>query len=277
MTSMSKIKPQQSDYEKVLKQCKIGIKTFQNLNGALFGLIKLAEQFDSVDDHLKSSLFYYAVIRYAKPFLNSNYHNGEQIKYPIKHLKKSVGFSQELHDHLALVRNTLIAHDDFEEIQPRLLQSGSDLPEWDLFFPQNIAVANKCLSFPIELATVEQMKQHVHACCAGVHEKLMADLNKLRDLTINNRQEAIDSAEYTKNYGEIIIGNDVDNAIPDTSKDDWLRTKVPDYSKLHSGYKYEEARLGREFPLPEKVTLPNGGWVEFKVKNNSWLHLFSCD
>lgn len=250
-----------NEYARTVKDCKIGIKAFQNLNASLFGLNKLLENFESNDEHLKSSYFHYAIIRYAKPFLNSNYENGEQVQYPTKHLKRLAGYAEKMHEHLKLVRNTLVAHDDFEEIEPKLLQLGINLNDWNLLIPTSIVISNKCLSFPKELATIEQMKLHVHTCCVGAHEKLFSDLTKLRDLAISNPQDAIDSVRYTKDYGTIITGADVKNPLPDISNDSWLNTNVPDYSKLHSGYEYEVAKLEKEFPAPEKIMLPDGGWV----------------
>ena len=49
---------------------------------------------------------------------------------------------------------------------------------------------------------------------------------------------------------------------PNFMNDEWLDAPVPDYSELHNGYIYEEARVNKEFHGPEKITTPSGLVVE---------------
>nr|WP_288256543.1 hypothetical protein [uncultured Pseudomonas sp.] len=147
-------------YEKTLLDCKVGIKAFQNINASSLGFAKMLDLEKTQDPILMPSVFYWAVIRYAKPFLNSKFENGN-IKYPTKNLKKANGFSAAMHDHLITVRSALVAHDDFTEIPPRLLKFGVHLAEEEFFIPISIAISNKCISFPVSPAVVKQMHLHV--------------------------------------------------------------------------------------------------------------------
>ena len=110
-------------YEKQVIDCKVGIKALQNIYASACGFYRMLKNRDSQDSILISSIFYWSVIRYAKPFLNLKF-EGRNIRYAIKKIKNTKGFDKQTHNHLISVRNTLIAHDDFEQISPRLLAFG---------------------------------------------------------------------------------------------------------------------------------------------------------
>lgn len=250
-------------HEEVVRNCKIGIKAFQNINAASMGFSKMHELAETNDPILIPSVFYWAVIRYAKPFLNSKL-DARKMIYPIKHLKSIEGYSSQMHEHLIVVRNTLVAHDDFTEISPRILIGGIHIPDEDYLIPTSIVVSNKSISFPKDRNTVKKMLLHSQAVCNGTHSKLIRDIEKLRSLALTNPEFAMEGAKYMKDYGAAKI--EAEGSLmgpPNFMSDEWLDASVPDYSELHDGYMYEEARINKEFPGPEKITTPNGLVFEF--------------
>ena len=253
------------EYERCSRDCKIGIKAFQNVNASVLGFARLVELETVNDPILLPSIFYWAVIRYSKPFLRASTESG-QAKYPIKNLKKINGFSVEMHDHLITIRNTLVAHDDFDQITPHILYFGIAFDEEKkTFIPTSIVVSNKCLSFPVDTNIVRDMLTHAQAALAGIQAKLQNDLDLLRKIIVENPGIAKDKSKYTKNYGREEIGPQKGALTPpDFSNDEWLNTKVPDYSNVHAGFVYEEARIRRDFHVPERITLPNGQVIEIK-------------
>ena len=141
----------------------MGIKAFQNVSTSLRAFERLSSLVESQDYILLSSFFNMGVIRYTKPFLKTDTSNGIFI-YPIRHLKKVNGFSLELHEHLKQIRNTLIAHDDIEQIEPRILMSTITLKGTDVHIPMSIAIGNKCISYPTDLKAVEEIKKSYQCC-----------------------------------------------------------------------------------------------------------------
>lgn len=245
-------------YEKILLDCKVGIKAFQNLNASSMGFARMVDLAKSEDPILMPSVFYWSVIRYAKPFLNSKFEGGN-ICYPIKNLKKAVGFSNQIHEHLMEVRNALVAHDDFTEISPRLLKFGIQVPGEDFFIPTSIAISNKCISFPNATSTVQQMQIHATASCNAVYARLNDNIAELRALTLSNPAIAMQDAKYKKHYGDTTIKNGGSTMNPpDFMSDTWLDAQVPDYSGIHNGYMYEEAKIKLDFHGPEKIVTPSG-------------------
>ena len=140
-------------HTRACNDCKLSIKTYQNVAGALNGFDRLLTLNEAEDHILLSSVFCFAVIKYAKSFIDNETSFGN-IRYPIKHLKKIENFSLEIHKHLLELRNTLVAHDDFESIEPRIIHLFMSLEGTDFPIPMSIAVSNKCLAYPIDLEGV---------------------------------------------------------------------------------------------------------------------------
>src|SRR5690349_243891 len=141
------------------RDCFRGAKALQNVQASLEGFHSLCAEFTGAKQLALASMFAFATIRYAKPFLNSSDGDGGSMKYPTKHLKGAAGYSIELHDHLIEVRNALVAHDDFSYIEPRLLMMTMELSGMKI--PFSITITNKCLGYPAELADAMKMRDHV--------------------------------------------------------------------------------------------------------------------
>lgn len=235
----------------------IGIKAYQNLRGSASGFERLFKLVDSEDHILLSALFHMAVIKYAKPFVH------KPIAYPIKHLKRRPGFSTEVHDHLIKVRHTLIAHDDFEQIEPRILSFGINPQKQNAFIPTSLVVGNKSISHPADLQSVKTFGQHIGHAIIGVQESLFDDMAKFRDIVIKYPDQAKQAGRYSRHFGnvEIPIGG-ARLSEPDFMEDEWLDPKEPDFSSIHNGFRYEAIKLRRNFYGPETIKLPNGEQIE---------------
>lgn len=85
---------------------KLGIKAYQNLVGSLNAFDRLTGLIPAGDHILLSSVFCFAVVKYAKPFIDTETPFGKT-RYPVRQLKKEQGFSIEIHRHLLELRNTL--------------------------------------------------------------------------------------------------------------------------------------------------------------------------
>lgn len=250
-------------YEKKSLDCKIGIKAFQNINAAYLGFTKLGLMNESTDEVLLPSIFQWSVIRYSKPFLDSKIANGKS-RYPIKHLKKMEGFSNKLHEHILTIRNTLIAHDDFTEIPPRVLKFGFNIDNSNLLIPTSIVISNKCISFPSEAESVTQMRDHAKFVNEAIYSKLMDDIVELRNIHIKYPELSGKDTGYKKSYGKTTIKNDEATTLnpPNFMPDEWLDNPTPDFSNINNGYKYEEAVVRRDFQGPETILLPNGTEID---------------
>ncbi len=248
-----------NDYDRCVRDCKLSIKAFQNMEVARLTFTRLSALVRSRDHLLLTSLFHTGVIRYAKPFMSADLGDGS-IKYPVKHLKSAPGFDVAVHDHLLEVRNTLIAHDDFTQIDPRVMvismkvHGAEELP-----IPTSVAVANKCVSHPADAAAMEKMKLHVEAALKGVYEKLYSDIHRLRTTALEKPEQTKASVGYSAEKGsqEIPVGG-VQANMPDPLKEPWLEPQEPDFSEIHNGYRYQTCTLRRDFHGPELIKLPNG-------------------
>jgi hypothetical protein len=239
----------------VTRDCKLGLKSYQNILASYKYLEYMCGLQDSKDFILLSSIFQTAIVRYAKPFLNNQTEFGK-IKYPIKHLRDIPGFKQELHEHLLDLRNKFVAHDDYNEIDTRLLKFGFRYNNYPVFIPTSIAISNKQISHPADIQTVLGLKEHIAAVLDGVGRKLNDDVGKLRKIIIDNPEEAIESSKYTNDYGSVAIN--ADGTIPpppDFTDDEWLNTDEPDFSHIDKGYRYEDIRYKNDFMEPIEVPL----------------------
>lgn len=238
------------------RNCQIGAKAAQNIRGSLTIFEKLcgADKFDHV---IVGSLFCSGVIRYAKPFSQTKSADGDA-RYPSKLLSDAPGFSTEKHEQIILLRNTLIAHDDFTKIEPRLLFMSINPSGTDFSIPMSIAVANKCISHPSNDEDIQAIKKHVSAAFSAITNILWDDIAKLRALIID-KPSCLADAPYKGHYGTVDIptsGIKLDR--PDFSNDPWLVPTHPDFSLVQNGFRYEQLRVQRDFNGPEVIKLPNG-------------------
>ncbi len=201
---------------------------------------------------------------YVKPFLNMGTNSGF-IAYPVKHLKTNTKFSIKLHEHLKDVRNTLVAHDDFKQIEPRLLVSGITVEGTDYFVPTTVLLANKCISHPSDLGVAIKIREHVASALDGVGRKLVNDVKKLRTIKIQNPKQAKEFEKFSEHLGRFTIPKEGARLQPpDLTYNEWLDPIEPDFSEIHNGFRYERITINQKFHGPEKIKLHNGDEIEIK-------------
>lgn len=251
-----------NEFERCRDACFLGAKAHQNVSAALQSFERLCTLIETDDCLLLSSLFHLGVIRYAKPFVPTKTPKGS-VHYPVKHLTRVSGFDSGIHDHMLLIRNTLIAHDDITQLEPRSLATGFTLRGTDLFIPMSEAVTNRCLSHPEGLDGAEKMTSHVRSAFKGIWQKLFDDLGRMRQVSIDHPDQLEEAKKYSKHLGtqEIPVGG-VRIVPPDTSDSPWLAPVVPDFSEVHSGYRYETVTVKRDFSGPERIKLPDGSSIK---------------
>lgn len=241
---------------------KLGIKAYQNLVGSLHGFDRLLSLISTKDHILLSSVFCFAVVKYAKPFVDTDTPLGKT-RYPIRHLKSEPDFDAALHSHLIELRNTLVAHDDLESIEPRILSMCISVPPTGFSIPMSIGLSNKCLAYPIAPESTAKLRAHVAACVRGTLNKVHVDLARVRDAALKYPDLAAEGQRYQKDYGQCRIEKDGSHLQPpDVMSDEWLNSNAPDFSHIHDGLLYEELRVRRDFYGPERIKLPDGFEVE---------------
>jgi hypothetical protein len=226
-------------FEAVRRDCQIGMKAYQNLDSSVRALERLKDTLSShgADPTICSALFHLAIIRYAKPFVGMKISTGT-VQYPIRQLKATEGFSVQLHHHLLKVRNTLIAHDDFQEIEPRLLSFNIKHAGGTIDLPLEITISNKCVEWARE-DDVEQMRSHLQAAVDAVLAKLVEDAGRFRRFVIDHPDDAEKASKYSRSLGRVeipIAGKRI--GIPDLTGDAYLNVPEPDFA-AH----YEYARV----------------------------------
>lgn len=254
-------------HEQSCNDCKLAIKAYQNLVGSLHAFDRLTGSIPAGDHILLSSVFCFAVVKYAKPFIDTVTSFGKA-RFPVRQLKKVEGFSNEIHDHLLELRNTLVAHDDLESIEPRILQFCIAVNGSDFTIPMSIAVSNKCLAYPVDPGSVPKLRTHVAACVQGVLDRIHSDLAKIRDAALKHPEQAKEGVRYKKDYGQARIEEShAQLQQPNFMSDEWLNSKEPDFSHIHNGLLYEELRVRRDFHGPERINLPDGGEIQISPPN----------
>lgn len=242
-------------FERCMRDCQIGVKAFQNIRASLLAFQRICGLISSDDSILLEGLFHAGVIRYAKPFVKSR---GE-VSHPVKDLLNVEGHSKNLHDHLMTIRDTLIAHDDFTKIKPRILFYGASVKGANIAVPTSIVVANKCLGYPSDLEGAQSIRTHVDATLRGVVNSLGKNISRLRDLVIKNPEELLNKSDYSRHMGTVSLKEGV-GQLPsaDIMNDSWLDTLEPTFLEILNGYRYEEIKMRCDFHGPEEIDLPGG-------------------
>jgi hypothetical protein len=251
-------------HKNALFRCRRGIKACQSVHAAFVSSKRLLAESNSTDHEILSCLFSQAVIKYAKPFTPANSNEGK-ITYPVSQLKAAAGFSMKTHSHIIEIRNTLIAHDDFTMVMPRLVAMGIKLSGSNTLIPLSITMTNKCVSHPVEVKFLREMTTHIEIALKAICAAFFDDLGELRVLTIKHPEEAERESSYTQNYGsgEIPATGGRLN-VPDYSQDPWLQVPEPDFSEIHAGFRYDTMTLRREFAGEEEIELPEGTKIVIK-------------
>lgn len=247
-----------NEFSRCRRDCFLSIKAYQNVRASLLAFEKLCSALHTNDNFLLSSFFYMGVVRYAKPFLNNRSESGN-ITYPIKQLKKNSSFSLEMHEHILELRNTLIAHDDFEQIEPRILTAGLQPSQIDFLIPTTIWMSNKCISYPSDLKGSIKLKEHVAVTLSSIQQKLTEDITRFRKVLIDFPEQAKKAKKYEQHLSKTNIPVSGATFIsPGYTNEKWLDTPEPTFAEIHNGYHYESIQMKQDFTGPETIQLPNG-------------------
>lgn len=252
-----------NQYEIAVLDAKIGIKAFQNIAGAQQAFGRFIELLPANDAVLLAALFAHGVVKYGKPFSETKDFRGQR-KYKIKPLKAEPGFDLAMHEHLLQLRDTLIAHDDLRQIEPKVLVGGMTHNESGSFIPTSVAVSNKCIAYPTDPATAQKFLAHIGGVALGVCKQLNTDIARIRVTALANPAEAKASEKYQQNYGQAVPDANGRMTLPPFILNSWLSPVAPSFSEIHEGFHYEEVRVAREFVGPERIALPNGHILEMQ-------------
>lgn len=246
-------------HERACRDTKVTLKAYQNLVGAHQGFEKLLSLNQSEDLVLLSSVFCFAVIKYGRPFVETKA-SGGTTRFPIRAIKTAPGFVASIHKHLLELRNSLIAHDDLESIEPRILTLFLDVGAPAIQIPMVVVASNMCLAFPNSRPAIEAFRDHVAACVRGTQDKLHSDLARIHQAALDNPSDAREGGRYKKNYGPATPTSRSQFQAPDIMNNEWLDTGPPPFSHAHNGFHYETLKIRRDFK--GRITLPDGKVVE---------------
>jgi len=246
-------------HQRACHDAKVTLKAYQNLVGAHQGLEKLLSLVQSNDLVLLSSVFCFAVVKYGRPFVDTKA-SGRTTRFSLGTLKRTPGFVASIHKHILELRNSLVAHDDLDSIEPRILTLFFGVGEPATPLPMSVVASNMCLAFPNSRPAIEAFRDHVAACVRGTQSKLDADFARIHQAALDNPSDAREGARYEKNYGPASLISGSQLQPPDIMKNEWLDTEPPPFSHVHNGFHYETLRVRRDFTV--RITLPNGKILE---------------
>jgi hypothetical protein len=248
-------------HQRACLNAKVTLKAYQNLVGAHRGFEKLLFLGQSNDLVLLSSVFCFSVVKYGRPFVDTKT-SGGKTRFSMGALKATPGFVASIHEHLLELRNSLIAHDDLDSIEPRILTLFLGVGDPAFLIPVSVVASNMCLAFPNTVSAIEGFRDHVAACVRGAQSRLESDLARIRQEALDNPSEVRDGGRYEKNFGQATPVKGPHFQPPDILSNEWLNTETPSFAHAHNGFHYEPLRVRRDFYGPEKITLPNGELFE---------------
>lgn len=244
--------------ERARRDCQITVKAYHNLHAAHRSMERLIQLAESDDALLLSSIFLSAVIRYGRPFSQTSTKDGN-VTFPTKPLKNTPGFDTAMHEHLLLLRNLLMAHDDLEEIPPPILTNCLQMHGSKISVPMVIHISNKALGYPSDLGGAEKIKNHIAAALKGAAKRMDDVLVELRTKTIGHPELAEEGVQLNEHQGTQTVPETGMRVVPpDLSNHPYLSVKEPGFSNIHNGYHYEPFAMKREFFGPEEILLENG-------------------
>jgi hypothetical protein len=143
------------------------------------------QDWDHLDDELKSALLYSAIIHYARPFCFKKNYGG-------KKLRNSVGFDAELHEHLVNLRNELIAHQDNETLKAIVGHGYCDLALSGTTTTALISTqcAVKALHRINNKDVARRYTSHLESCISSLQEIMNNHLEEIHDMALKYSENA---------------------------------------------------------------------------------------
>jgi hypothetical protein len=122
----------------------------------------------------KTALHAACVIAYARPFTIARTKNTKVI-YPVKNLKKTAGFDDELHSHIMNLRDRLIAHSDYG-----IFPSTCYVQEvGDEKIPLALGFNVKAMVGIENVALAGRYQRHLRVCMEGIENALNMECSEL--------------------------------------------------------------------------------------------------
>ena len=226
------------EFKRLEIECKLGIKAFHNLklsSKSINIFIDLTAK-ECIDHVFLASLYQASVIFYSKPFTETRFRGGRH-NYKINRLKKLPNFSIDLHDHILEIRKKLVAHDDIDEIEPRIMFKY--LKHDEELTTLEACITNKAIMYPKDVYFISKMGLHISACENGLRKLVEQDLK-----SISNIRHVNDGTPRYSKTTPFTLNPDEHLSLSDLRSEEWANIPTPHASQL---YLYDEEVISLTF------------------------------
>lgn len=137
-------------------------------------MTRVLDLWASADAAILGALHSASIVAYARPFTSAATKHGK-VTYGAAGLKKVSGFDRQLHEHLLMLRNQLIAHADYAYFPSTMyLQNVGDEQ-----LPVAIGINVKIMVGLRSRSLAERYRSHFLACMTAIEAALNRDLKEL--------------------------------------------------------------------------------------------------
>src|SRR6266849_1711679 len=119
---------------------------------------------------LLAALHSASVMAYFRPFTSAQTKEGK-VQYPVRHLQKYSDFDRELHDHLRILRDRIIAHGDYDMLRSTMFMHEIG----DEKLPVNLGINVKAMMGIEVRALAERYQAHLSVCVSGIKDTFEAE------------------------------------------------------------------------------------------------------
>lgn len=224
-------------YKQISEDCKFFAKAYQNVQGSSKAMARFAADLAVGDETVLAALFCHAVVRYAKPFVETQTATGRKRRLKARDLARREGFDRAMHEHLLELRHTLIAHDDLASINPRVFKATLEEKASGARVTAAVQVASKTLAYPDEIKSVERLARHIASCAEGLSSQLTELVLALASEGARNPEDEQEATEWSRDLSHFITEGDGRAIIevPQFSE----APDVPDFSDFYESLRYE--------------------------------------
>lgn len=227
-------------------------------------VLRLLNSWETLDDELKSGLFFSAVVGYAVPFLHKP-------EYPSKHLAKHMGFQKKLHAHLLQLRNKLIAHADEDYAQGSVNQISANIAVPDGQTTVHLMIHVRVISLH-SISSAELVKEHaahIAATREGAWRALidtMEDFSRASNEFVENYKQWVGTSKEAPIKGpHLKVSSGKEEAIDVAEILQSAPLKAPPLTVGQDSYLYRNFDATHR-PQEQKVNLPGGVTLEISSK-----------
>ena len=155
------------------------IRALDAIEAAGASIKRILNEWQTLDDELKSALLHSAVIHYTRPFTYKPDYGG-------KRLKHHAGFDKELHGHLIDLRNSLVAHHDNDVLRAWVGHQYYDLTLSGTQYTAMIATCAvvKALHTIHDRSVAERYASHITACVTFFRRIAEDELSAIHEMAL---------------------------------------------------------------------------------------------